>query len=89
MRLIDLDELEKHDHWKRIVMELSCAPTVDPIKHGKWEDNGFCCFCSVCGEEARLDDIEWINDEKHGLAKKFSPSKTPFCHNCGAKMDGK
>ena len=49
------------------------APTIDPVKHGKWSSdiptNSFFKYkCSECGEG---QDI-----------------KTRFCSGCGAKMDG-
>ena len=31
MRLVDVDELDKHEHWEKTVYNLSCAPTIDAI----------------------------------------------------------
>lgn len=31
MRLVDIDELKKHDHWRKTVDNLRCAPTVEAI----------------------------------------------------------
>jgi hypothetical protein len=31
MRLVDIDELAKHEHWKKTVNDLRCAPIVDAI----------------------------------------------------------
>lgn len=31
MRLVDIDELKKHDHWRKTVDDLRCAPTVEAI----------------------------------------------------------
>ena len=31
MRLVDTDELAKHEHWKKTVYDLGCAPTIDAI----------------------------------------------------------
>ncbi|MBR3238461.1 MAG: hypothetical protein IKF99_08505 [Oscillospiraceae bacterium] len=50
------------------------APTIEPVKTGKWETDelpmgcvvGY--WCSECGEQ-------------HDY-------KTPYCPNCGAKMEG-
>lgn len=55
---------------------LILAPTVDaePIRHGHWTDD---CRCSECGAEAIT---EW--NETGGAWVM-----TPFCPNCGAKMD--
>ena len=31
MRLVDIDELKKHDHWRKTVDDLRCAPIVEAI----------------------------------------------------------
>lgn len=31
MRLVDIDELAKHEHWKKTVHDLQCAPIVGAI----------------------------------------------------------
>ena len=31
MRLVDIDELAKHEHWKKTVCDLRCAPIVGAI----------------------------------------------------------
>ena len=31
MKFVDIDELKKHDHWRKTVDDLRCAPTVDAI----------------------------------------------------------
>ena len=31
MRLVDIDELKKHEHWRKTVDDLRCAPTVEAI----------------------------------------------------------
>lgn len=65
------------------------APTVDavPAKHGHWIEKEYeygglmaekmFCTCSVCGKEQmqKLDD-------------NFKLFLTPYCANCGTKMDG-
>lgn len=75
MRLIDVDALPNgRVEWEDIVN----APTVDPVKHGRWIDDyredefplfrkG--CKCSACGF-------------------RTSYGKPKFCMNCGAQMDG-
>ena len=73
MRLIDIDELAKHDHWKNIVRELVYAPTVDPVKHAKWVKTDYkpsiFTKCGLCGYRVEIQN------------------KSPFCPGCGAKMD--
>lgn len=71
---------------KRCIID---APTVDavPVKHGHWIEKEYkygglmaekmFCICSVCGEE----QIQKLDD-------KFEQFMTPYCANCGAKMDG-
>ena len=61
---------------------LASIPAVDavPVKHGWWtrdrgvEHDGE-MYCSVCGQGAMF--IDWREEWK-----------TPYCPNCGAKMDG-
>lgn len=63
------------------------APSADvaPVVHGKWvglEYDGYAdgypvydlWECSECGEEERGEDV---------------PTTHPWCHGCGARMDGK
>ena len=84
MRLIDADAvleiLETRDNpFVRVaVMHINNAPTIDPVKHGRWvsiEDKYIdVCKCSEC------EVIEYFNKGW----KKFN-----FCPNCGAfMMDG-
>ena len=56
------------------------APTADvvEVRHGYWDD----CECSVCGKmhpSLYLDEWEL----------EYRIKETPYCPNCGAKMDGK
>ena len=79
------DEWEKESHEKKDKHGIKCAidtrrallamisrvkefPTIDPVKHGRWETGTFYRRCTACGAE--------FVDE------------TPYCPNCGAKMDG-
>lgn len=58
------------------------APTVDAVKvvHGKWEykEDKICYWkeCSVC-------------HSKPGRTEYGSIDESPYCPNCGAKMDGR
>ncbi len=89
MRLIDADELKKpvgsynpvkftHEYGYVIRLEdIDHAPTVDPVKHGRWKkayadheafgERPFYRYCSECCEVAVF------------------PYK--FCPNCGASME--
>lgn len=77
MRLIDADALRKRmayvcDEAPHVVDD---APTVDPVKHGRWEHHlmPLAYKCSVCGgkQGARV----WKFNSKN------------YCPECGAKMD--
>lgn len=46
------------------------APTIDPVKHGKWVSDGYTWRCSECGK------TYWGR-----LAKPWN-----YCPNCGAKV---
>ena len=60
------------------------AADVAPVVHGRWVGleydgyaDGFPVYdlweCSECGEEVRGEDV---------------PDTHPYCHGCGARMDG-
>lgn len=91
MRLIDADELIhtiEHDVFigKSVRSFVRClvkgAPTVDPVKHGRWlyigdetiEDGG---YCSVCNQQQPA--FWWL--------KAWRYAETPYCPECGARMD--
>ena len=55
-------------------VELEEAPTIDPVKHGKWEGNFDTSMeCSVCG---------WLFEYYGGLEEEWN-----YCPHCGARMD--
>lgn len=77
------------------------APVADvqEVKHGEWIKSGYygnSCVCSYCGAEAQytstfkeIFDYDWEeNLYSTGYEKIKEYIKTPFCSNCGAKMDG-
>lgn len=89
MRLIDADELEarleRYDVFESICTEtvfdiLNEAPTIDPVKHGKWEfgrqrgATGY--WCTNCQSGFTGENAEWIAKEHD------------YCPKCGARMDG-
>ena len=45
-----------------------------PVRHGRWLDNEFYMFCSVCG-------MQWYYCDNETQDFKF-------CPHCGCKMDG-
>lgn len=76
MRLVDIDELAKHEHWKKTVDDLRCAPIVDaiPVVHSMWvfnkDGSGTCQNCHRTTKNV-WDYDNWMR----------------YCPDCGAKMD--
>ena len=89
MRLIDADALLQRaiphgfstPKWVSDIM-IDDAPTIDPMKHGKWESKMLDKFrkyevtCSECG--AKYIGNYDAYDE---------PCDFGYCPNCGAKME--
>lgn len=90
MRLIDakalLDPENIHIMWPSIdhyypskyvvlVEDIKKAPTIDPVKHGRWIREVDYNTCSVCGKYVHV-----FNDD--GDEQIFS-----YCPHCGARMD--
>lgn len=94
MRLIDADALDMYeclrsyygDAWRDAQKAIDDAPTVDPVKHGHWDNKHIgedispfdapytIARCSVC----------------HGKVFVFAEDyivNYPYCPLCGAKMD--
>lgn len=59
------------DGVRTIIAEMPAAD-VAPVVHGHWDKNG---RCTACGGHAPF----WC------MASTYY--KSPFCHECGAKMD--
>lgn len=70
---------------------LKDAPTVDAVEvvHGRWEDvyGGKYAnpryVCSVCKEKSTYTFVRGLLG-----GYKEMQALTPYCHNCGAMMDG-
>ena len=78
------------------------CPTADvvAVKHGEWIEDGYAekpCVCSYCGEEAQYIsrfeetfDYDWEeNLQSTGYEEIREYIRTPYCPNCGARMDGR
>ena len=77
------------------------APVADvqEVKHGEWIESGYYdipCVCSCCGAEAQYTsifketfDYDWEENLcPTGYEEIREYIRTPFCSNCGVKMDG-
>lgn len=62
--------------WNDAVSLLGSAPTIDPVKHGKWIWQDSPVFGNPYGSYMCP------------LCQNTMPHKTNYCPNCGAKMDG-
>ena len=82
MRLIDADALLDaiSVHLERIEQEFEDAPTIDPVRRGRWIEARLVSTsggtygvrrCSLCGADYQDVGYGW-----------------DYCPNCGAKMDG-
>lgn len=75
------------------------AADVVEVRHGEWVEDGYNdipCVCSCCGAEAQYTstfeetfDYDWEENLcSTGYEEIREYIRTPFCPNCGAKMDG-
>lgn len=82
MRLIDADALlkGKQDHTYISTHLIWNAPTVDPIKHGRW---------------VKIESDDWTNATEYRCSEcgKYRLAVNPvdynwnYCPNCGARME--
>ena len=56
---------------------------VAPVKYGHWYNRGGRFRCSACDNKALLKDIGGTG----GWSHEYEQQKSPYCPNCGAKMD--
>ena len=64
------EEVYWNDGAKSIIDLIKTAPTIDPVKHGKWIHDDFGWHCSRC----------------HSLLYAPNNIPTDYCGWCGAKM---
>lgn len=69
--------------WLKTCFEVTNAD-VAPVKHGHWYNRGGRFRCSVCNNKALLKDIGGTG----GWSHEYEQQKSPYCPNCGARMDG-
>lgn len=72
--------------FQRFAKEIEAIPAADvaPVRHGHWYNRGGRFHCSVCDNKALLKDIGGTG----GWSHEYEQQKSPYCHNCGARMDG-
>ena len=72
--------------WEDAMQSLNALPTIDPVKHGKWESNEYLYTtgqtrCSSCKTEYYVGDLLNVGEG----AQEYLPN---CCPHCGARMDG-
>lgn len=96
MRPIDADELKVDYIVASTTTNTSCyqyvskeqidnAPTIDSVKHGKWESNEYLYTtgqtrCSSCKTEFYVDDLLNVGEG----AQEYLPN---YCPHCGVSME--
>ena len=78
-----LKKEECYCEWLWTILDIPAAD-VEPVKHGHWYNRGGRFRCSVCDNKALLKDIGGTG----GWSHEYEQQKSPYCPNCGAKMDG-
>lgn len=86
MRLIDADAIkipkgffEKVDNVPKFYDWLDDQPTIEaePVKHGRWE----------CEIRNTIDGLHTYQQFRCSVCGMTYITNTPYCPNCGAKMD--
>ena len=81
-----VEQLKKEEcdcEWLWTILDIPAAD-VEPVRHGHWYNRGGRFRCSVCDNKALLKDIGGTG----GWSHEYEQQKSPYCPNCGAKMDG-
>ena len=66
--------------YKDAIDDVCNAPTIDPVKHGRWVITDHDQHCGLCGFVVSKDgDFT----ENHLVERLWH-----YCPNCGARMDG-
>lgn len=59
------------------------AADVEPVRNGQWISLTDCSnagvYCSICHKKVYKEDYAWCN--------RKNKVRSPYCPNCGAKMD--
>jgi len=90
MRLIDADALSRqtmleplgNGQYEEVEIvyfrDIENAPTIDPIKHGRWKHEHLVSTGGGTYEVVRCSLCGW----------QYPTFETNFCPHCGARMDG-
>lgn len=73
--VVTLDDLAFASGLDAAYVAVKNAATIDPVRHARWVSDKGISECSGCGGEQMYNDWDEL---------QF----TPYCHSCGARMDG-
>lgn len=74
------DEVYWNDGAKSIIDLIKTAPTIDPVKHGKWINDKGLYMCSVCNNL-------WTHWWAVVVPEERMYEEMKYCPNCGAQME--
>ena len=78
-------QFDCYENSVKIIREaIDFALNNEPVKHGHWYNRGGRFRCTVCDTKAYLKDVGGTG----GWSHEYIQQKSPYCPNCGAKMDG-
>lgn len=83
--LTELQNPELFNVSPRFLQILRDLPTADvePVRYGQWISLTDCSnagvYCSICHKKVYKEDYAWCN--------RKNKVRSPYCPNCGSKMD--
>lgn len=79
-------DLSRMDGYSKAIQIVRNAPTIDvaPVLHARWDDD----HCTNCNKEASMTYECYGGDDGGFPCESFGYVNSPYCPNCGAKMDG-
>lgn len=87
MRLIDADKLPKYTGYAlsaaEVAMAVESAPTVDPVKHGRW------LSVKLLDDEADFEEVDGAECSMCGgtfSSEYWAKTYFKYCPYCGAYM---
>ena len=64
------------------------AADVQPVRHGRWAPDYDYTEYDRDGSTLLPEPLKFQDGWQCSLCGQYAPSKTNYCPNCGAKMDG-